>query len=271
MDEFAQCTSLETINIPDTVTNIGPEAFKGTVWLKNRQKENPIVTVNGILVDGTNCSGDVVIPDTVKSIAGCAFIDCDDIKTVIIPSSVESIDYKAFQFCRNLDSVTIMNPDCKINGDETVIYNGNGYKGVIIGYNGSTAEEYANKYNYKFESLGDYSATAAPTSSTTTTSTTTNTTTTKTAATTTVPTLTVTKEGDANCDNSVDMSDVVLIMQALANPNKYGINGTDTKHITEQGWINSDVDKSANGITANDALRIQEFLLGKIKQLTMNK
>ena len=34
--------------------------------------------------------------------------------------------------------------------------------------------------------------------------------------------------GDANCDGIVDMSDAVLIMQSLANPNKYGVNGTDS-------------------------------------------
>jgi beta-galactosidase len=73
--------------------------------------------------------------------------------------------------------------------------------------------------------------------------------------------------GDANCDGDVDMSDAVLIMQSLANPNKYGINGTDKNHITEQGQLNGDVDSSAGGITSNDALRIQEYLLGKIKSL----
>ena len=73
--------------------------------------------------------------------------------------------------------------------------------------------------------------------------------------------------GDANCDGDVDMSDAVLIMQSLANPNKFGIDGSDDKHITEQGQLNGDVDISAKGITANDALRIQEFLLGKIKSL----
>ena len=73
--------------------------------------------------------------------------------------------------------------------------------------------------------------------------------------------------GDANCDKSVDMADVVIIMQSLANPNKYGIKGTDDKHITEQGQLNADVDTSTKGVTANDALRIQEFLLGKVKTL----
>ena len=61
------------------------------------------------------------------------------------------------------------------------------------------------------------------------------------------------------------MSDVVIIMQALANPNKYGINGTDERHITEQGQLNGDVDKSSKGLTANDSLEIQMYLLGKSK------
>ena len=73
--------------------------------------------------------------------------------------------------------------------------------------------------------------------------------------------------GDANCDGGVDMSDAVLIMQSLANPNKYGVDGTDKNHITEQGQLNGDVDLSVKGITSNDALRIQEYLLGKIKSL----
>lgn len=77
----------------------------------------------------------------------------------------------------------------------------------------------------------------------------------------------VTMYGDANCDKGVDMSDVVIIMQALANPNKYGIKGSDEKHITEQGQLNADVDVSVKGVTSGDALRIQEFLLGKIKSL----
>ena len=78
------------------------------------------------------------------------------------------------------------------------------------------------------------------------------------------------KYGDANCDDIVDMSDAVLIMQALANPNKYGIKGTDERHITETGERLADVDKTSEGLTSNDALRIQEFLLNKITTLNPN-
>ncbi len=71
--------------------------------------------------------------------------------------------------------------------------------------------------------------------------------------------------GDANGDGEVDMSDAVLIMQAMANPNKYGINGTDPRHISENGFRHADVD--GNGLTVNDAQRIQLYLLGNISIL----
>ena len=73
------------------------------------------------------------------------------------------------------------------------------------------------------------------------------------------------RKGDANCDGTVDMSDVVLIMQSLANPDKYGEKGTDKLHITEQGKLNGDVEESSKGLTSNDALEIQKYLLGLSK------
>ena len=118
--------------------------------------------------------------------------------------------------------------------------------------------------------------TTTTTTTTTTSTTTTSSTTTTTSATTTssVTTSSTTSDenenrvyGDANCDGAVDMSDVVLIMQSLANPNKYGLDGTDSKHLTTRGSDNADVDTSSKGITANDALRIQEYLLHKISDL----
>ena len=73
--------------------------------------------------------------------------------------------------------------------------------------------------------------------------------------------ITEAKRGDANCDGIIDMGDVVLIMQSLANPQKYGLNGSSDKCITTQGLENSDVDDSIVGVTNNDALKIQKFLL----------
>ncbi|MBR6995922.1 MAG: glycoside hydrolase family 9 protein [Ruminococcus sp.] len=61
--------------------------------------------------------------------------------------------------------------------------------------------------------------------------------------------------GDTNCDGTVDLADAILIMQTLASPNKYT--------VTEQGRLNGDVDNTTVGLTSNDAMFIQEFLLKK--------
>ena len=77
----------------------------------------------------------------------------------------------------------------------------------------------------------------------------------------------VTKFGDANCDDEVDMADAVLIMQSISNPNKYGLEGTDSHRITAQGKLNGDVEGKRNGITNLDAAKIQKYLLGAISSL----
>lgn len=66
-----------------------------------------------------------------------------------------------------------------------------------------------------------------------------------------IPTSKVVK-GDSNGDGGVDMADVVMIMQALANPNKY--------QLSEIGSYNADMD--GNGVTVGDAQKIQRILLG---------
>ena len=68
--------------------------------------------------------------------------------------------------------------------------------------------------------------------------------------------------GDANCDGELSMADAVIIMQYIANPDKFGVNGTDKNHITEQGKKNADITGKNDGITNADALAIQKKLLG---------
>ena len=63
------------------------------------------------------------------------------------------------------------------------------------------------------------------------------------------------RSGDANCDGETDLADAIFIMQSMANPDKY--------NISERGRFNGDVYETGHGITANDALEIQNTLLHK--------
>ena len=106
---FSDCTSLTSITIPDSVTSIGGYAFYGTPWLKAQQEKNPLVIVNGILIDGTAASGNVVIPNSVTSIGDYAFSDCTSLTSITIPNSVTYIGKWAFEDCTSLTSITIPN------------------------------------------------------------------------------------------------------------------------------------------------------------------
>ena len=73
--------------------------------------------------------------------------------------------------------------------------------------------------------------------------------------------------GDANCDGNVRLNDAILVLQAIGNPEKYGINGSDPTHITYEGMLNADVDSTGDGLTSTDALTIQRYTLHLISKL----
>ncbi len=135
---------------------------------------------------------------------------------------------------------------------------------IILGANGQSA------YCVNYTVLVTEKAADIVTTTTSTTTTTTSTTSSSTTTTESSPETAV--WGDANCDDQVDMSDAVLIMQSNSNPDKYGINGSDPTHITKQGLINADVyEHDTSGVTNEDALMIQKYRLNLVESLDPEK
>jgi hypothetical protein len=184
---------------------------------------------------------EISLPDTLEKIGYGAFYGCSSLTNITIPKNVTELGEYLFSFCYNLESITILNPDCVIADDDSSF----SHNLIIYGYEGSTAEEYANNYNRKFVSLGEKPITTPTT--TTTTKTTTTTTTTTTIPSITKPTLI----GDANCDGKVSIADATAILQSLGNPDKYA--------LSEQGAANADIADTGNGVTVEDAAAIQRI------------
>ena len=104
---FWNCTNLSKIDIPSTITYIGHDAFSLTPWLETQQKNNPLVVVNGILVDGRASEGSVIIGDDVTSICGGAFSFNNKITKITLSNTVKKIGSEAFVYCRNLKAVVM--------------------------------------------------------------------------------------------------------------------------------------------------------------------
>ncbi len=81
---FRGCSSLTSIVIPNSVTEMGTYAFYGCSSLTS-----------------------IVIPKSVTSIGNYTFYNCSSLASVIISKSVTSIGESAFQYCSSLTSVVI--------------------------------------------------------------------------------------------------------------------------------------------------------------------
>lgn len=118
MDAFRNCTNLKSITIPDTVNEIGMLAFQDTAWLENQRDD---VVYAGKVV--YTCKGEMPVYTnlTLKSdttgIADKAFAEQENLYRIIIPDSVSVIGYGAFDRCTNLISVNIPDGVSTIEGN----------------------------------------------------------------------------------------------------------------------------------------------------------
>lgn len=82
-----------TYNIPNTVTEIGKNAFYGCSKITS-----------------------ITIPDSVTTIGAGAFYSCSSLKEITIPQSVTSIGANAFAYCGNLTAINIKGTANRISG-----------------------------------------------------------------------------------------------------------------------------------------------------------
>ena len=119
---FSDCSGLESVTIPNSVTSVGKDAFQNTPWFDNQPDGvvyagKVLYKYKGIMPEGTKIS----IKEGTLGITGWAFSDCSGLTSVTFPNSVTSIGEWAFYNCSGLTSVTIPNSVTSIG--EWAFYN----------------------------------------------------------------------------------------------------------------------------------------------------
>ncbi len=138
---FSGMTGLKYITITPgntgTMINWGENNYyKRSPWYGNRE----------------NLEMHITVAPGVKNIADYAFYECANIDDISIPATVTSIGERAFYGCAALDDVYIYDANCEIYDSAFT------FRELIKihGYEYSTAQDYATKYNRDFILLGQH-------------------------------------------------------------------------------------------------------------------
>ncbi|MGN0468229.1 MAG: leucine-rich repeat protein [Acutalibacteraceae bacterium] len=159
---FGWCYSLTNITIGKSITKIDSSAFNFcdelqniyitdiAAWCKIAFEDynaNPLSYAKKLYLNNELLT-ELVIPDDITSIGSYAFYGCSSLSSAIIPESVESIGEQCFKNCSALDNIEFKNPSCTIPSSSETI----SPSAVIFGIEGSTAQDYAQKFARSFES-----------------------------------------------------------------------------------------------------------------------
>ena len=100
---------IETLHLPESLTQIGAHAFNSTADLTSLIIPNLVKSIGEYAFNACNNLKQLSLSSSLESISNNCFAGCGVLESLIIPSSVTSIGQNAFNGCSKLTSLVLSN------------------------------------------------------------------------------------------------------------------------------------------------------------------
>ena len=152
---FFDKSTLSTITISNSVTDIGACLFRDCSWLTEIKIPNSVTSIGGSAFSGCTGLTNVSISNSVTSIGSSAFSGCTGLTNVSIPNSVTSFENSVFEGCSGLKSLRFE------DGESTLTFSDkfpNTIDSLYLGRNIAVKSSYFNTGENKLSvlSIGKY-------------------------------------------------------------------------------------------------------------------
>ena len=105
-DAFSYCENLYNIDIPESVYDIGKDAFRGSgLYYEESNWVDGVFYIDNCLLEANDEIDECTIKEGTRAIARYAFYYCENLEKVTIPSSVSYICCDAFYECNELSDI----------------------------------------------------------------------------------------------------------------------------------------------------------------------
>ena len=104
---FWNCSNLKKVNIPNKVKILNSSIFSDCTSLQTITLHNSITSIESYAFSDCTALEEIIIPNSVSKVGEGAFSNCTSLIEIIIPDSVVSIGYGSFEGCTKLNNMTI--------------------------------------------------------------------------------------------------------------------------------------------------------------------
>ena len=120
---FAFASSIESITLPDSVTEIPDSAFQAAKKLTQVNFGKAVTHIGSHAFEDASALRNMTIPDTVVTIGNNAFANCTSLESIYIPASVNEIGTGVFDNCPSLREISLAPENTAFVLENGALYN----------------------------------------------------------------------------------------------------------------------------------------------------